>query len=241
MLKHEGPSKHPKAGHHRPTSETPFEWRFAGGPMVARHFVLAGVLYLQNFYTFSIHITVAIDTVAKQFLISVLFLQKSHLMMASFLKFVYLSVGFLFLFLFVKRLLSNLNIMSLVAVKKRKSGKNRKDRNKVDRKVRKKGKFPVCVFSSSSGSRPIRVEKTNNRFYNPTYFKNRGSYRTAHVLLNLLNELGKRDKMRGLPSSLSFFRNEFKKINNKRVRMLDYIYHMTLRLLWNLIFGVKML
>ena len=29
---------------------------------------------------------------------------------------------------------------------------------------------------------------------------NRGSYMSAHVLLNLLNELGKRDKMRGLPS-----------------------------------------
>ena len=28
---------------------------------------------------------------------------------------------------------------------------------------------------------------------------------SAHVLLNLLNELGKRDKMRGLPSILSFF------------------------------------
>ena len=28
---------------------------------------------------------------------------------------------------------------------------------------------------------------------------------SAHVLLNLLNKLGKRDKMRGLPSSLSFF------------------------------------
>ena len=27
----------------------------------------------------------------------------------------------------------------------------------------------------------------------------------AHVLLNLLNELGKRDKMRGLPSILSLF------------------------------------
>ena len=27
--------------------------------------------------------------------------------------------------------------------------------------------------------------------------------------MNLLNELGKRDKMRGLPSSLSLFRNEF--------------------------------
>ena len=31
----------------------------------------------------------------------------------------------------------------------------------------------------------------------------------AHVLLNLLNELGKRDKMRGLLSILSLFRNEF--------------------------------
>ena len=28
----------------------------------------------------------------------------------------------------------------------------------------------------------------------------RGSYMSAHVLLNLLNELGKRDKKRGLPS-----------------------------------------
>ena len=31
---------------------------------------------------------------------------------------------------------------------------------------------------------------------------------STHVLLNLLNELGKRDKMRGLPSILSLFRNE---------------------------------
>ena len=31
---------------------------------------------------------------------------------------------------------------------------------------------------------------------------------SAHVLLNLLNELGKRDKMRGLPRILSLFRNE---------------------------------
>ena len=54
---------------------------------------------------------------------------------------------------------------------------------------------------------------------------------SAHVLLNLLNELGKRDKMRGLPSILSLFRNEFNKFNNTRARMLDSIYHMTLRLL----------
>ena len=50
---------------------------------------------------------------------------------------------------------------------------------------------------------------------------------SAHVLLNLLNELGKRDKMRGLPSILSLFRNEFNKFNNTRARKLDSIYHMT--------------
>ena len=59
----------------------------------------------------------------------------------------------------------------------------------------------------------------------------RGSYMSAHVLLNLLNELGKRDKMRGLPSILSLFRNEFNKFNNTRARMLDSIYHMAFRYL----------
>ena len=38
---------------------------------------------------------------------------------------------------------------------------------------------------------------------------------SAHVLLTLLNELGKSDKMRV--------------INNTKARMLDYIYHMTLK------------
>ena len=46
---------------------------------------------------------------------------------------------------------------------------------------------------------------------------------SAHVLLNLLNELGESDKMRGLPSILSLFRNEFNKFNNTRARMLDDI------------------
>ena len=50
-----------------------------------------------------------------------------------------------------------------------------------------------------------------------TYFRRyRGSYMSAHVLLNLLNELGKGDKMRGLPSILSLFRNEFNKFKNTR-------------------------
>ena len=53
---------------------------------------------------------------------------------------------------------------------------------------------------------------------------------SAHVL-NLLNELVKRDKMRGLPGILSLIRNEFNKVNNTLARMLGSIYHMTLRLL----------
>ena len=57
------------------------------------------------------------------------------------------------------------------------------------------------------------------------------------LLLSLLKELRKRDKMRGLPSILSLFRNEFNKFNNKRARMLDNIYHMTFKLLCNLISG----
>ena len=66
--------------------------------------------------------------------------------------------------------------------------------------------------------------KGKKNLYLLTY---RGSYMSAHVLLNLLNELGKREKMRGLPSILSLFRNEFNKFNNTRARMLDSIYHMT--------------
>ena len=64
---------------------------------------------------------------------------------------------------------------------------------------------------------------------------------SAHVLLNLLNELWKRDKMRGLPSILSLFRNEFNKFNNTGARMLDSIYHMTLTLFLFYIFRVKTL
>ena len=39
---------------------------------------------------------------------------------------------------------------------------------------------------------------------------------TAHVFLNLINKLGKSDKMRGLPRILSLFRNEFDKFNSTR-------------------------
>ena len=58
----------------------------------------------------------------------------------------------------------------------------------------------------------------------------RGSYMSAPVLLNLLNKLRKRDKMRGLPSILALFCNEFNKFNNTGAQMFDSIYHMTLNL-----------
>ena len=39
---------------------------------------------------------------------------------------------------------------------------------------------------------------------------------SAHVLLNLLKELGKTDTMRGMPSISSIFRNKFNEFNNTR-------------------------
>ena len=61
--------------------------------------------------------------------------------------------------------------------------------------------------------------------------RDRGSYMSAHVLLNLLNELEKEIKCEACRAFYLFFGNEFNKFNNVRARMLDFIYHMTLRLL----------
>ena len=57
---------------------------------------------------------------------------------------------------------------------------------------------------------------------------NRESYMSAHVLLNLLNDLGE-DKMRGFAEHLIGFPQEFNKFNNTGVRMQDSIYQMTLK------------
>ena len=61
----------------------------------------------------------------------------------------------------------------------------------------KKSIFSVCTL--------IRMPETS-----------RGSYMSAHVLLDLLNELRKRDKMRGLSSILSLFGNKLNNFNNTR-------------------------
>ena len=47
---------------------------------------------------------------------------------------------------------------------------------------------------------------------------------SAYALLNLLNSLGKRNKMQAVSSILSLFCNEFNKFNNTVARMLDSIY-----------------
>ena len=55
---------------------------------------------------------------------------------------------------------------------------------------------------------------------------------SAHALLNLVNELGKRNKKRGLSNILSLFRSECNKLNNTVARILIVsIYHMKLNLL----------
>ena len=51
---------------------------------------------------------------------------------------------------------------------------------------------------------------------------------SAPVLLNLSKELGKRDKMQGLPSILSLFRNKFNKSTNVRF-YLSYDIKITLK------------
>ena len=52
---------------------------------------------------------------------------------------------------------------------------------------------------------------------------------SAHVLLNLLNKF----------NFLFNLFNTFNKVNNTGVRMLESIYHMTLKILKNRFFGVK--
>ena len=46
---------------------------------------------------------------------------------------------------------------------------------------------------------------------------------SAHVLLNFLNELGKKIRCELVTSTLSVFPNEFNKLDNTRARMQDSI------------------
>ena len=52
-------------------------------------------------------------------------------------------------------------------------------------------------------------------------------YMSARVLLNLLNELRKMDKTRGLPSILTLFRNKFNKFNNMQYRSTNERFYLS--------------
>ena len=52
---------------------------------------------------------------------------------------------------------------------------------------------------------------------------------SANVLLNLLNELGKKISCEAMPGIFLDFPNKFNKFNNTRAQMQDSIYHMTLK------------
>ena len=52
---------------------------------------------------------------------------------------------------------------------------------------------------------------------------------SVHVLLNLLNKLGKKIRCEAVPGILSVFHNEFNKFNNIGARLQGSIYHMTLK------------
>ena len=52
---------------------------------------------------------------------------------------------------------------------------------------------------------------------------------SAHVLLNLLNELEEKIRCEAEPSILSISSNKFNKFNKTGRRMEDSIYHMTLK------------
>ena len=116
--------------------------------------------------------------------------------------------------------------------------KDTQKKHRLETISKKKSLWGLNMFNGTS---LILSSDVDQDTYGKQINTNRGSYMSAHVLLNVLNELRKRDKMRGLPSILSLFRDEFNKLNNTRARMLDSIYHMTLRLLWSLISDIKTL
>ena len=75
-----------------------------------------------------------------------------------------------------------------------------------------------CKYMTLYGWK-LTIESVRHRFYEINW----GYYMHAHVLLKLLNELRKSDKMWGLPSILSLFRNKFHKFNNTGTWMFDSI------------------
>ena len=66
--------------------------------------------------------------------------------------------------------------------------------------IRSAWRISGCIAEVKAVTNNILKKHKSVIFFWSTLFRqiNRGSYMSAHVLLNLFNELGKRDKMRGL-------------------------------------------
>ena len=62
---------------------------------------------------------------------------------------------------------------------------------------------PRKLINASASQRKLRLNWATINGKKVASMRNRGANMSAHVLLNLFNELGKRDKMRGLPRILS--------------------------------------
>ena len=62
---------------------------------------------------------------------------------------------------------------------------------------------------------------------------------STHVLLNLLIELGKSDKIRSLLSILALFRSKFNKFNNTGHMNVRFLLSYDIKTILNLIFGAK--
>ena len=73
--------------------------------------------------------------------------------------------------------------------------------------------FAVCGYTDKNGGHSLKPEKKMSKFMrfidnlcmSAPLVADIEVYMSAYVLLNLLEELRKRDKMRGLPSILSLF------------------------------------
>ena len=73
----------------------------------------------------------------------------------------------------------------------------------------------------------LGTKTTNKQQTNITL--HRGSYMSAHVLLNLLNKLGKKIRCEAMHNILSVFPNEFNNFSNTGAGLQNFIYHMTLK------------
>ena len=78
--------------------------------------------------------------------------------------------------------------------------------------------FSVLFTAVEYFSQALKDNYSQNKTFDAEVGIYGGSYMSAHVLLNLLNELGKKIRSNG-----------FNKFNNTGTRMQDSVYHMTLK------------